>query len=275
MDLTVTRELGTMTNANDRYFDGRIVKHVRKAKGMTQRELAGRIGSSCQTISWVERNKLEPGSGALCALCYALDLQTDDFYTDVEPPVRPKAPTSIGEAIQQARLAAGIDQATLASRAGSRSAMSISHIETSYRRPSRKMAKAIASALGLAPEALLKFLPAPPELDLNTPPKNIGEAIRKARMRKDLTQDQLHRATGVSLKSLRRAETHVTCPRNESLVRLAAYLGEDVETFLRLARLARIKLRTARQAETTENRLTRQRAPIQPGQMESVPIAGS
>ncbi len=264
-----------MIKENGRYFDGRIVKRVRKARGITQKELAGRIGSFHQTISWIERNKLEPDSRILSALCDTLDLRIDDFYTDVEPPVRPKAPTSVGDAIQQARLAAGIDQATLASRVGSRSQVSISHIETGYRRPSRKIARAIALALGLAPETLWKFLPGVLDLDTNTPPKNIGEAIRKARVRKGLTQYQLYSATGVSVDCLSRAENHFACPRNASLVRLATYLGEDVETFLRLARLAKIERRAARQAETTENRLAQQRAPVLLGQMQSVPIARS
>jgi len=264
-----------MFKENGRYFDGRIVKRVRKAKSMTQRDLAGRIGSFHQTISWIERNKLKPDSRILRALCDTLDLQIDDFYTDVEPPVRPKAPTSVGDAIQQARLAAGIDQATLASRVGSRSQVSISHIETGYRRPSRKMARAIALALGLAPETLWKFLPSTPELDVNVPPKNIGEAIRKARIRKGLTQYQLSRATDMAVDSLSRAENHFVCPRNASLVRLATYLGEDVEVFLRLARLAKIERRAAKQARTTEDRLAQQRAPILLGQMQSVPIARS
>jgi len=262
-----------MFKDNGMYFDGRIVKRVRKAKGITQKELAERIGSFFYTVSWIERNKLEPSRKILEAICEAIGLQIDDFYTDVEPPVSPRKPANIGEAVQQARLAAGLDQATLASRVGARPGIFISHIETNFRRPSRRMAKAIALALGLSPETFLEFLPVAPELDVNVPPKNIGEAIRKARIRKGLTQHQLYKATGVSVDSMSRAENHFTCPRNESLVRLATYLGEDVDTFLRLARLAKIERRAAKQARTTETRLAEQREPVLLGQMQAIPVA--
>ena len=235
-----------MIKVNDAYFDGRIVKRVRKAKGITQKELAARIGSFFYTVSWIERNKFEPGRELIEAIGEVLGLRVEDFYTETKPSVSPKRPANIGQAVQQARLAAGLDQATLAGRIGGRPGIFISHIETNFRRPSRKMAKTIAEAIGLAPETFWEFLPVAPEMDVNVPAKNIGEAIRKARIRRGLTQYQLYRATGVSVDSMSRAENHFTCPRNGSLVRLATYLGEDVDTFLRLARLAKIKRRVAK-----------------------------
>ena len=262
-----------MIKSNDMYFDGRIVKSVRKARGMTQRQLADRVGLFFYTISWIERNKLEPNGRVLRAISDSLGLQIDDFYTDIEPPISPKVPANIGEAVQQARLAAGLDQATLASRVGGRPGIFISHVETNFRRPSRKMAQAIALALGLAPETFWEFLPIAPEMDVNVPPRNIGEAIRKARIKKGMTQYQLYKATGVSVDSMSRAENHFTCPRNESLVRLATFLGEDVDTFLRLARLAKIERRASRLAQDTRDRIAQQQTPVLLGQMQAVPIA--
>lgn len=243
-----------ITAANNTYFDGRIVKRVRKTKGITQKDLARRIESFFYTVSWIERNKLEPNETILQALCEALDLTRDDFYTTAKPPVSPTKPQDIGQAVQQARLAAGLDQATLAARVGGRPGIFISHIETNFRRPSRKMAKAIAEALALPPETFWQYLPIAPEIDVNIPARNIGEAIRKARMKKGLTQYQLYKATGVSVDSMSRAENHFTCPRNDSLVRLAKHLDEDVDTFLRLARLAKIERRAAKIARAAEAR---------------------
>ncbi len=243
-----------MIEASETYFDGRIVKRVRKAKGITQKHLAERIGSFFYTISWIERNKLEPNATILQAICRELDLTVQDFYTTVKPPIVPKPVENIGEAVQQARLAAGLDQASLAGRVGGRPGIFISHIETNFRRPSRKMAKAIAEALGLPGEAFWPFLPIAPEMDVNIPAKNIGEAIRKARIRKGMTQYDLYKATGVSVDSMSRAENHFTCPRNDSLIRLATFLGEDVDTFLRLARLAKIERRAAKLAEAAAAR---------------------
>ena len=242
-----------MIEASEMYFDGRIVKRVRKAKGITQRQLADRIGSFFYTISWIERNKLEPDATILQAICRELDLTVQDFYTAAKPPIVPKIAENIGEAVQQARLAAGLDQAALANRVGGRPGIFISHIETNFRRPSRKMAQAIAEALGLPGETFWPFLPIAPEMDVNVPARNIGEAIRKARMRKGMTQYDLYEATGVSVDSMSRAENHFTCPRTESLVRLATYLGEDVDVFLRLARLAKIERRAAKLAKASRN----------------------
>lgn len=262
-----------MIKASDTYFDGRIVNRVRKAKGISQKELARQVGSFFYTISWIERNKLEPSKRLLQRIADALGLRTADFYTETEPATSPQLPRNIGQAVQQTRLAAGLDQATLAARVGGRPGIFISHIETNFRRPSRKMAKAIAEALELEPETFLEFLPIAPEMDVNVPPKNIGEAIRKARMKKGLTQYQLYKATGVSVDSMSRAENHFTCPRNESLVRLATYLGEDVDAFLRLARLAKIERRTAKLAETVRARTIEERMTVPFESMQAYPVA--
>ena len=263
-----------MIKVNEQYFDGRIVKRVRKAKGMTQKALAERIGSFFYTISWIERNKLEPNRRILQAIADTLGLRLDDFYTDIEPPVNPQPPTNIGAAVQQARLAAGLDQATLAGRIGGRPGIFISHIETNFRRPSRKMARAIAMALGLSPETFWKFLPIAPEMDVTIAPRNIGEAIRKARMRSGLTQYQLYKATGVSVDSMSRAENHFTCPRNDSLIRLATHLGEDIDMFLKLARLAKIERREAKLVAAARSSVGTYVSEITVGHRDAVPITG-
>ena len=86
----LVREMQSMiTSADITYFDGRIVKRVRKAMGITQKDLARRIGSFFYTISWIERNKLQPNDEILSALCEALGLTRDDFYTRTKPPVSP------------------------------------------------------------------------------------------------------------------------------------------------------------------------------------------
>ena len=262
-----------MIEASETYFDGRIVKRVRKAKGISQKQLADRIGSFFYTVSWIERNKLEPNARILQEICNELDLTIQDFYTVNKPPIVPKRAENIGEAVQQARLAAGLDQASLARRVGGRPGIFISHIETNFRRPSRNMAKAVAEALGLADEVFWPFLPIAPEMDVNIPARNIGEAIRKARMRRGMTQYELYKATGVSVDSMSRAENHFTCPRNDSLIRLATYLGEDVDTFLRLARLAKVERRAAKLARAAADRAaaTTKRQPARIA--EPVPVA--
>ena len=264
-----------MIKINEHYFDGRIVKRVRKARGMTQKELAERIGSFFYTVSWIERNKLEPNRRVLQAIADILGLEVDDFYTDIEPPISPRPATNIGAAVQQARLAAGLDQATLAGRVGGRPGIFISHIETNFRRPSRKMARAIALALGLSSETFWEFLPIAPEMDVTVPPRNIGEAIRKARMKSGLTQHQLYKATGVSVDSMSRAENHFTCPRNDSLIRLATYLGEDIDTFLRLARLAKIERREAKLVATVRHSVGTYQSEATIGHRDAIPITGA
>jgi transcriptional regulator with XRE-family HTH domain len=59
---------------------------IRKAKGLSQRELAKRVGVTNSTISLIEQNKVSPSIGSLKKLLDGIPISLGDFFTlDIEP----------------------------------------------------------------------------------------------------------------------------------------------------------------------------------------------
>ena len=65
---------------------GEQVRAARRARGLTQEDLAARIGRTTESISNLERAKTTPTLTTLTALAAALDLSLHDFFP-VEPGV--------------------------------------------------------------------------------------------------------------------------------------------------------------------------------------------
>lgn len=61
------------------------LKEFRQAKGLTQTQLAERVGSSKNTISSIETSQFCPTAYLAALLCIALECKFEDlFYLDVE-----------------------------------------------------------------------------------------------------------------------------------------------------------------------------------------------
>lgn len=58
---------------------GEKIKAMRKAKGMTQKQLAEKIGVVPSTITKYEKDSLEPNLETLASLCEVLGMQFEDF----------------------------------------------------------------------------------------------------------------------------------------------------------------------------------------------------
>lgn len=59
---------------------------IRKAKGLSQRELAKRVGVTNSTISLIEQNKVSPSIGSLKKVLDGIPISLGDFFTlDAEP----------------------------------------------------------------------------------------------------------------------------------------------------------------------------------------------
>jgi len=73
---------------------GPRLREERHRKGMTVREIAGRIGVSPSLISQIERDKVTPSVSTLWALVTELGLNMGDVFPESDPPVRnrPEAP---------------------------------------------------------------------------------------------------------------------------------------------------------------------------------------
>jgi transcriptional regulator with XRE-family HTH domain len=73
------------------YFGGRL-RELRIAAGLTQRELAGRIGITIDGIAKLERGDRLPGWATVVALCEALNVSADSFRTKPAGEDRPTTP---------------------------------------------------------------------------------------------------------------------------------------------------------------------------------------
>ena len=61
-------------------FFGEKIRRARKAAGMTQRQLADRLGVSNTSVSNWEKDLSRPDADLIQALCAVLELQPNDFY---------------------------------------------------------------------------------------------------------------------------------------------------------------------------------------------------
>ncbi len=65
---------------------GERLRNVRKAKGVSQRELAKRVGVTNSTISLIEQNRVSPSVASLKKVLDGIPMTLSDFFTmDVEP----------------------------------------------------------------------------------------------------------------------------------------------------------------------------------------------
>lgn len=65
---------------------GARLQMVRKAKGMSQRELAKRVGVTNSTISLIEQNKVSPSVSSLKKVLDGIPISLADFFTlDLDP----------------------------------------------------------------------------------------------------------------------------------------------------------------------------------------------
>lgn len=63
---------------------GKKLQEVRKAKGLSQRELAARAGLTNGTISLIEQNKTSPSVASLKSLLDAIPMSIAEFFATIE-----------------------------------------------------------------------------------------------------------------------------------------------------------------------------------------------
>ncbi|SDZ59044.1 transcriptional regulator, XRE family with cupin sensor [Jannaschia faecimaris] len=69
---------------------GNRLQEVRKAKGLSQRELATRAGLTNGTISLIEQNKTSPSVASLKSLLDAIPMSIAEFFATIEKNEEPK-----------------------------------------------------------------------------------------------------------------------------------------------------------------------------------------
>ena len=63
---------------------GKRIKEIRKANGITQKELSEKLGTSQQNIAQYENGKRQPKFETLRRIAKALDVGLDEFMSDTE-----------------------------------------------------------------------------------------------------------------------------------------------------------------------------------------------
>ena len=67
---------------------GRVLKAQRKQKGLSQEELAHRVGLDRTYISLLERGLRQPTLGTIVRISSALEIQPEDFVAELGRPYR-------------------------------------------------------------------------------------------------------------------------------------------------------------------------------------------
>lgn len=72
-------------------YGGRVIQCIRKERGMTQEQLAEKVGIDPNSISRIERGRLIPALPTLIDICNALESGADSIlaaYIAVDTPIR-------------------------------------------------------------------------------------------------------------------------------------------------------------------------------------------
>lgn len=63
---------------------GENLKYERKSAGLTQQQLADKMGIKQQQLSRWERDEIEPAVSSIVAIAKALDVSYDDLFDGIE-----------------------------------------------------------------------------------------------------------------------------------------------------------------------------------------------
>lgn len=86
---------------------GNRLQEIRKARGLSQRELASRAGLTNGTISLIEQNKTSPSVASLKSLLDAIPMSLAEFFATIEDADEPKIFYAADEFIEVAPQAGG------------------------------------------------------------------------------------------------------------------------------------------------------------------------
>ncbi|MBQ8134688.1 MAG: helix-turn-helix transcriptional regulator [Clostridia bacterium] len=67
-------------------YVGSKIKELRKRSGMTQAELAGKLGISSSAVGMYEQGRREPDNDTMLRLCNVFDISADDLLGQTKKP---------------------------------------------------------------------------------------------------------------------------------------------------------------------------------------------
>ena len=126
---------------------GQKIKAIRKNAGLTQKELAQKMGLSFQSIAQWENDLRKPKIETLKKIADALECPIDTFTTDDFDEEIP-SPALVSQKIHECRMAAGLTQQELAEKVGLDGA-TIGKYERGILKPKAETVKKITDALGI------------------------------------------------------------------------------------------------------------------------------
>ena len=129
---------------------GRELKRLRQERGLSQRQLATRLGCSPTLMSHYERGRKRPRTAVLTVLARALDVPKERLSELLPPRSKPKP---LGQKLRRLREQRGLSQKRLAARIG-RGQGTISAYERDRNRPGSADLAALAQALGVPEQQL-------------------------------------------------------------------------------------------------------------------------
>ncbi|MBQ7885376.1 MAG: helix-turn-helix transcriptional regulator [Clostridia bacterium] len=177
------------------------IRVFRTKRRMTQKRLGELCGMTDSAIRRYEAGRFHAKYETLQKIAGALEADVKELLPDNEPDFE------IGSIIKRERKRLGITQEELAVRAKC-SSIAIRQYETNTRTPRAEMLRRIANALNIDIDILFCA-----REDENGKPDefgiNLGQRIRRERERKQMTQDSLAAAIGVTSSVMSKYETGV------------------------------------------------------------------
>ena len=202
---------------------GQLLRRLRRERGLTQRELARRLGLSQATICSYEAGRKHPSLQRLSTLARALRVPEGELAPLL--PERATPSTPFGRALRELRERRGWTQEQLAGRIGCTAGL-ISDYEVTGKLPGPKYQGVLAAALGV-PRRRLRALVAK-----RTPPRRttaLGRLLRETRIARGMTQRQLAEAVGLTAQHIASYEGANCHPREKHRSRFIKRLAKALD----------------------------------------------
>ena len=213
---------------------GRALRELREGCGLTQQQLAERVGLRTETIDRYEGASIHPGGEGfpefVTRLAEALDVPPAEIDESLSRSHPPRVPTDFGHRIRQLRFDRGLTQEQLGMRCG-RTAHMIYNYEICGLYPKPSLLPALAASLEVEVselERLLPWLQGKPE---STP---FGGELRRLRNQRGWTQRQLAGRADMGAGAISNYETRGAYPKLHTVAALAWAFGVPREQLARL-----------------------------------------
>lgn len=194
-----------MAGINDYIKIGKKIKQVRIKSGISQKDMAMRLGISQSSWSNYENGYREPGINLIYLFCKEMGVTIDELiWMEI---------MTIGENIKKYREKKGLTQKELGAALGL-AEITIRQYESNKREPKYEILFSIADALNVSIDDLMNI--------------DTGKRIKEERVKAKLTQEKLAQSAEISVFTLQKYESGDRNPKIEQLKKIANALGISI-----------------------------------------------